>query len=234
MEQNIWVKWMQHGTVSVPKILLEKYTKIGLNEKELIVLLHVQSFIEQGERFPTPELLATRMTALVEECSSLLGNLCQRGFLSLENHWDEHGIMYEFYSMEPLWLKLYQLIKYEEQQQDEQQKETDDGQLYQRFEAEFSRPLSPIEAETLSMWLDEDGHKTELIIAALREAVVSGKLNFRYIDRILFEWKRNGVQTLQQAKAYGEKFRKHQTKTKSTDQERLKSNAYPSFNWLES
>ena len=101
-----------------------------------------------------------------------------------------------------------------------------DGQLYQRFEAEFSRPLSPIEAETLSMWLDEDGHKTELIIAALREAVVSGKLNFRYIDRILFEWKRNGVQTLQQAKAYGEKFRKHQTKTKSTDQERLKSNAY--------
>ena len=40
------------------------------------------------------------------------------------------------------------------------------------------------------MWEDRDQHHPNLIQAALREAVMSGKLNFRYIDRILFEWKR--------------------------------------------
>lgn len=83
-----------------------------------------------------------------------------------------------------------------------------EGELYQQFEQEFARPLSPIEAETLSMWLDEDKHSAELISAALREAVVSGKLNFRYIDRILFEWKRNSIKTVEEAKAHSERFRK--------------------------
>ena len=57
------------------------------------------------------------------------------------------------------------------------------------------------------MWLDEDQHSPEIIKAALKEAVISGKLNFRYIDRILFEWKKNGIKTVEQAKEHGKKFR---------------------------
>lgn len=64
--------------------------------------------------------------------------------------------------------------------------------LYALFEDEFGRPLSPLEGETLSIWMDQDHHDAEMIRLALREAVLSGKLNFRYIDRILFEWKRKG------------------------------------------
>ena len=49
-----------------------------------------------------------------------------------------------------------------------------------------------------------------LIKSALREAVISGKLNFRYIDRILFDWKRNGIKTIEQAKSHGRNVRQHQ------------------------
>ena len=75
---------------------------------------------------------------------------------------------------------------------EEEQKEIKQLQvnLYTVFEKEFGRPLSPFECETLGMWEDQDQHHPNLIQAALREAVMSGKLNFRYIDRILFEWKR--------------------------------------------
>ncbi|KGA99104.1 DNA replication protein dnaD [Alkalihalobacillus alcalophilus ATCC 27647 = CGMCC 1.3604] len=234
MEHNILVKWMKLGSISVPKMLMEHYTKIGLTETELVALLHVQAFIEQGDHFPTPELLSVRMTKNPDDCAKMLGSLCKRGYLSLEKDWDEQGIMYEDYSLEPLWIKLFQIIKKQEMEKEVEIEAEEEGKLYQKFEQEFSRPLSPIEAETLSMWLDQDQHKPELIIAALREAVVSGKLNFRYIDRILFEWKRNGVQTLQQAKVYGEKFRKYQQQPKAKEQERVRSDAYPSFNWLES
>ena len=47
--------------------------------------------------------------------------------------------------------------------------------LFQLFEREFGRPLSPMECETLTQWLDEDGHPEVLIVAALREAVFCGK-----------------------------------------------------------
>ena len=78
------------------------------------------------------------------------------------------------------------------------------------FEKEFGRALSPFECETLAMWIDQDHHDPIIIKAALRESVMSGKLNFRYIDRILFEWKKNGIQTIDQARKHSQKFRQNQ------------------------
>ena len=45
--------------------------------------------------------------------------------------------------------------------------------------------LSPMECESITMWLDEDGHTVEIIRAALKEAVLAQKISLRYIDRIL-------------------------------------------------
>ena len=47
-----------------------------------------------------------------------------------------------------------------------------------------------------AIWQDQDQHDAILIKHALKEAVLSGKLSFRYIDRILFEWKRTASKRL--------------------------------------
>ncbi|WP_088102172.1 DnaD domain-containing protein [Halalkalibacter urbisdiaboli] len=232
MDQKSLVKWTTQGHLSVPKLLLQHYKSIGLKEDELVALLQVQTFIDEGEQFPTPDRLSERMTHTTSGCAELLGRLVKKGYLTLEKQMDDQGILFEFYTLEPLWIRLLQHIQGEEQTNQEQLKFEQEGQLYTRFEQEFCRPLSPIEAETLSMWIDQDNHSPELILGALREAVVSGKLNFRYIDRILFEWKRNGVTTLEQAKAHGEKFRKY-NQTRKPEPERQRSDAFPGFNWLE-
>lgn len=232
-EQKLLLQWTTQRQLSIPTILLKHYKEIGLKEDELVALLHVQSFIEQGDGFPTPELLSERMTHTQSECADMFGRLVRNRFLSLEKKWDEQGILYEYLTLEPLWLKLIQLLKGEEVQAKEQEKHVQEGQLFKRFEEEFARPLSPIEAETLSMWLDQDHHSPALIMAALREAVVSAKLNFRYIDRILFEWKRNGVKSLDQAKAHGEKFRKYNQPQKVEPKQRARQESYPGFSWLE-
>lgn len=56
-------------------------------------------------------------------------------------------------------------------------------------------------------WMDEDRYREELIREALREAVLSGKFNFKYIDRILFEWQKVNVRTLQELNVHREQFR---------------------------
>jgi DNA replication protein len=117
-----------------------------------------------------------------------------------------------------------------------QSNKEDEINLYTIFEQEFGRPLSPFECETLGMWMDQDHHDPTIIKAALREAVISGKLNFRYIDRILFEWKKNGIKTLNQANEYGKKFRKSNLPSKQQNQvpiNKPNKNTVPFYNWLD-
>ncbi len=63
---------------------------------------------------------------------------------------------------------------------------------------------------------------------------MSGKLNFRYIDRILFEWKKNGIKTVDQAQEQGRKFRANQQRSHQiTKQETKYTGKVPFYNWLE-
>ena len=82
-----------------------------------------------------------------------------------------------------------------------------EGEIFKLFEQEFGRFLSPMESESISMWLDDDGHSVEIIRAALKEAVLAEKMSLRYIDRILFEWKKKNVKTLAQVENQAKKFR---------------------------
>jgi DNA replication protein len=96
--------------------------------------------------------------------------------------------------------------------------------------------LSPFECESLAIWIDQDDYDPVIIKAALREAVMSGKLNFRYIDRILFEWKKNGIRTIDQARNHAKKFRQHQGNSSSKQQVNQEEyqRKVPFYNWLES
>ena len=58
------------------------------------------------------------------------------------------------------------------------------------FESEFGRPLSAIEYQRISQWLEEDKYQPDLIQFALREAVLNQAYSLNYIDRILLSWER--------------------------------------------
>ncbi|GAE29059.1 DnaD domain-containing protein [Halalkalibacter hemicellulosilyticus] len=232
MNEKVLQKWTTQRYMTIPSLLLKHYKDLHLKEDELVILLHIQSFLDEGELFPTADLISERMNISSSLCSNMIGRLLKYQFVSIEKQCDDNGIIYEMLTLEPLWIKLIDVLKGEQIQQSEMSKQQEEGQLFKRFEEEFSRPLSPIEVETLSMWIDQDGHSPKMIVAALREAVVSGKLNFRYIDRILFEWKKNGIKTIEQAKEQGEKFRKYKQPIKQ-EQARSQLDSAPGFQWLE-
>lgn len=74
-----------------------------------------------------------------------------------------------------------------------EEKENKKTDVYSKFETEFGRTLSPIEYETINNWL-ANGISEEMIINALKEAVLNGVSNLRYIDKIIYEWsKKNNM-----------------------------------------
>lgn len=229
MEQKIIIQLLKQGNTTVPTMLMESYAQLGLNETEFVTLLHLYHFIEKGNGFPTFEEISNKMSINIEQCASILKALIQKGFLEIEQVKNQQLIS-EIYSIEPLWEKMAQLLLWKEQSAQVMEKESIN--LYTIFEKEFGRPLSPIECETLVIWEEQEGHPESLIIAALKEAVMSGKLNFRYIDRILFEWKKNGIKTIEQAQQQGRKFRQHQRQNQQQTTPQ-KSETVPFYNWLE-
>jgi DNA replication protein DnaD len=54
MNKEQFLQFMEEGNLTVPKYLLHNYVKLGLNEKEFLLILHVHSFVESGTIFPTP------------------------------------------------------------------------------------------------------------------------------------------------------------------------------------
>ncbi|MDP4163945.1 MAG: DnaD domain-containing protein [Bacillota bacterium] len=227
------LSWIQEGTVSIPAVLLSQYKNMNLNELELVLLLNIIMFAEKGNEFPTPEELSSKMTISFTECTDMLRRLIQKGFILITDEYAPDGIRFEKYSLKPLWEKLIDLFLILQQNEKNIVKKSDETDLYTCFEKEFGRPLSPFECETLGMWMDDDRHEPLIIKAALREAVMSGKLNFRYIDRILFEWKKNGIKTIEQAKSQGQKFRQKQVKNRGSQEDLPKVAPVPFYNWLE-
>ncbi|OIK17097.1 DNA replication protein DnaD [Bacillus sp. MUM 116] len=228
------ISWLQEGTITVPAILFSEYRNLNLNEYELVLLLNIMTFIEKGNQFPTPDELSSRMTVSIAECNELLRRLIQRGFIEIMDEYSHDGIRFEKYSVTPLLEKLVEQFLIKSKHVDEESKKTEETDLYTCFEKEFGRPLSPFECESLAMWMDDDHHDPIIIKAALREAVMSGKLNFRYIDRILFEWKKNGIKTIDQAKNHGRKFRNKQLQNKKDSHDDSEQPpTVPFYNWLE-
>ncbi len=73
--------------------------------------------------------------------------------------------------------------------------------LVETFQQELGRLLTPFEIEDLTKTIQEDKTNPDLVKAALREAVFNGKANWKYIQAILRNWRREGITTLAQVEA---------------------------------
>ena len=74
--------------------------------------------------------------------------------------------------------------------------------LYDFIEENFGRTLSPIEYEEISTWKDN-----ELTRYAIKETVLNGKYNIKYIKSILNSFEKNNIQTVKQAQEETTRFK---------------------------
>ena len=111
-----------------------------------------------------------------EEIISLYSSLTHKGIIETVINKKEK-IIEDTISLDPFYNKL--LLS-----DDSPEIKTD---IYSKFESEFGRTLSPIEYETINKWLSNNISE-EMIINALKEAVLNGVTNLKYIDKIIFEW----------------------------------------------
>lgn len=235
MSNELLMQWIEAGQTEIPTLLLKYYRKLGLSNDEFVLIMQLKSHMDRGDYFPDLDEIAKVMGISKNNAFKAVHQLMQKKVLSIETKKDDQGVTEDAYSLTLLWEKLMVLMKQQTTVKEVKQEEKEKQNLYSIFEAEFGRPLSPIEMDSLTMWTEEDNFSAELIQLALREAVLSQVYSFKYIDRILLNWEKKNIRTKEQVEKESQRFRDF---TATKNQAQLEEDAedtagpVPMINWL--
>ncbi len=168
---------------TIPQLLFFKYQELNMTLEELHFIIYLMNTKDLAFN---PKKFSSELGTSMPEVLELVNNLVNKDLLSLDLR-KEGNIRNEYLNLDKLYNKLSFLVINEE-------KKESSTNLFDVFEKEFGRTLSPIEYELINGWLDNE-FSEELVKAALKEAVYNGVSNLRYIDKILYEWKKKGIKT---------------------------------------
>lgn len=216
------------GSTSIPNILMKIYNKIGISDFQMMLLIQlIRLNVEENEFYPDPEMLAEYMEAGPSKIGKELTILLEKEIIAVSEYFNiSKKTMFQGYDFEPLFLKVSDVwagIRQREIEDSEKilRKMVDSSEFTNKkfhnhtlnlisiFENEFGRALSPLEIEQIEQWADEIEPK--LIVEALKQAVLRGKHNFKYINSILMEWQKNNLQTLEAVAEYERDFQKRRS-----------------------
>lgn len=209
---NKFYNLLKQKPIVITQELLKHYRKINLTHEELVLVLQFQ--IEHV----TIEQVALQMGITVPEVLSLLSVLIQKKLVTTKIDEQTNQVVYLF---DNIFQNLAQLLLSNTQQETIVIKQEDIADLMQMFSTEFGRNLSPTEFDMITSWLQDDKYSISLIKEALKEAVLSNVYNLRYMDRILLEWDRKQIKTVEQVKQQKQQYKREQsldTKIELTDE----------------
>lgn len=175
---------MKTNNIVIPSYLLKTYKKLNISEKELIFLSYLITFNDKVLFDINKFSISTALS--VPEIMELIDSLISKNIITMVTDKKETGMIREYLDISSLYDKIIVMILNESETES---KET--STIYDVIEKEFGRCLSPIEYETIKGWLDSNISEG-LIKEALKEAILNGVNNLKYIDRILYEWNKKG------------------------------------------
>ena len=197
------IELLKGGDYRLPKVLLSNYKKLDITEQELVVIIYL---INLDNLIYNPKAISKDLNIKMSTVLELISNLTDKGILSIDIV-KSNKVSSEVINLGLLYEKMAFLIIKKDS------KEKKPVTLYETFESELGRGLTPMEYEIINGWLNIE-YPEEIIICALKEAIYNGVTNFRYIDRILFEWHKKGIKTKEDVEKNKKEFKKGKTDNK--------------------
>ncbi len=213
MGMDEMIELLKEKSYQIPQTLLFRYKELKLTDQDFILILYLWNSMDSSYN---PKKISNDLGIPLKDVLELINSLSERGFLTL-NIVKINNVRNECISLDLLYEKLAFLLLKKEKGKKE------DTTLFDVCEKELGRQLAPTEIGIIRGWLETVSEET--IILALKEAIYNGVTNFRYIDRILSEWSKKGIQTKEDV----ERNRKAFTKKKKAT---LENPELEGYDWL--
>ncbi|WP_203351083.1 DnaD domain-containing protein [Streptococcus uberis] len=186
------------GNLVYPSALLFHFKDIFTNTDDFLVwqFFYLQNTTRIDDLAPSQ--IATALGKSVADVNRSISSLTSQELLDIKTIkvGDEIETIID---ASPVLEKLDQLVtKSKEQPVHDEDQGNQFKQIVSEFERELGRFLSPFELEDLEKSVKEDKTDIDLIREALKEAVFNGKTNWKYIQAILRNWRKEGITNLYQ------------------------------------
>lgn len=176
--------------IVLPRFLFNYYIRLGITAEELIVLIFI---IDIGDKvIYDPETISISLGMDKYKVMELLNNLNEKKIISITVEKNKEGKRAEYISLDLLYSKIMTILVGDKQEE----KTLDNSDIFSIFESEFGRTISPMECQVIKGWID-DNFSHELIMEALKEAIYNGANSLRYIETVLYSWRKKGYKTKQ-------------------------------------
>lgn len=182
-----------------------------LNLEEVLLLIYFMN--EDVPTFDVEQINKITMISVNKILDSFT-SLTNKGLISIDVIKENSGVK-EVVNLDPIYKCMIDgLMK--------NNKKVVNNNIFEKFEKEFSRTLSPMEYEIINDWLDKNTSE-ELILGALKEATYNEVNNLRYIDKIIYEWNKKGFKNMEDVNNH---LRNRNTSDKSVKE-------ISDYNWLD-
>ena len=182
-----------------------------LNLEEVLLLIYFMN--EDVPTFDVEQINRITMISVNTILDSFT-SLTNKGLISIDVIKENSGVK-EVVNLDPIYKCMVDgLMK--------NNKKVVNNNIFEKFEKEFSRTLSPMEYEIINDWLDNNISE-ELILGALKEATYNGVNNLRYIDKIIYDWNKKGFKNMEDVNNH---LRNRNTSDKSVKE-------ISDYNWLD-
>lgn len=189
----------RRGNVVIPAALLLHYKELFSSADDFLIwqFFFYQNTSHLESLAPSEVAQATGKT--VAQVNQAIENLQESGLLEFKTI-SIAGEIEMIFDALPALEKLDVLLE-PKQPVEMVRTENDLKTLVGDFERELGRFLSPFEIEDLQKTVEDDKTSVDLVRAALKEAVFNNKTNWKYIQAILRNWRREGITTVAQVEA---------------------------------
>ena len=190
MKNSRLIDIFKNGNIVVPLYLLKNYKELNLEMDEFIFLMYLYNL---GDKFLfDPNKFSNDLGIDTTSIMNYIRILTDKGLIRVEVLKNDRNVMEEIVSLASFYDKLTCLTV------GEVTKESDvvDSNIFELIEKEFGRTLNSNEYEIIKAWLDNN-YSEELIKESLNEAVNNNVSSIRYMDKILYEWGKKGIKSVE-------------------------------------
>lgn len=187
MKYNKIVDIIKGRSIEIPIYIYKLVPKLNIDLDTFIFLMYLNS---KGNTllFDVNEF-SKELSIEVKEIMKYIKDLQEKKLIELKLIHNDKNIIEEYISLDFYYEKVSLLLI-----DDINKKEEKDSNIFEILEKELGKQLSPIEIEIVKAW-KESGYNDEVIKEAIKESVLNGVANLRYIDKILYEWSKKGIKT---------------------------------------
>lgn len=170
---------LENKLIDLKGLALLKYKSLGLDEHEIIVILVIMTLEPTGKNMIGYSSVLEYVGLESRKVDQIMVSLVNKKMIQ---------VIGTSISLDDFYKKLL----FDDNIRNDVVVNDKAVNLVEAFENEFAKALTPMELETLRGW-KQIGYDDQMILNALKEASLSNVQSFRYIEKILINWARDGV-----------------------------------------